>query len=221
MTDTSSDTSAVTAARRPRTHRILGGLVVALGVLLLADTTGLVAVDGFDVFLAAALVVYGGYRLVSERAEHLFWPGAALLVGAGWLLVEFDVLTGGQARQLWPLLLVLFGASLLRGRRHGRGFGSDVVVGTGGRVGDASSVTAVFEDARLDLRGLDIPTPAAVEAVAVFGDAEVVVPEDWVVVTDATAVFGSVRDMRRARPTGDPDLVLDGAAIFGDVRLTD
>lgn len=216
MTQTQKSSTFRTA--RPR--QLLGGIVVALGVVLLADSTGLVDVDGFEVFLAGALVVYGGYRLVSERARHLFWPGTFLLVGVGWLLVEFGVLTGAQAGQFWPALLVLFGASLLRGRRHGSVFDSGlVVVGTDGA--NENGVTAIFEDARLDLRGIDLPAPSVVEAVAVFGNAEVVVPEDWVVVVDATAVFGSVRDMRRSRPTGEPDLVLDGAAVFGDVRLTD
>ncbi|MFC7136451.1 hypothetical protein ACFQRB_07740 [Halobaculum litoreum] len=200
---------------------LLGGLVVALGLILLADTTGLVAVDGFAVFLAGALVVYGGYRLVSERARHLFWPGTFVLVGAGWLLVEVGLLTGAQARGLWPVLVVLFGASLLRGRRDGSLFGSPAIVIATGDGGGATRATALFEDARLDLRGLGVPTPAAVEATAVFDDVEVVVPEGRVVVVDTTTVFGSVNDLRRTRPTGDPDLLIEATAVFGDVRIVD
>ena len=83
----------------------------ALGLVLLADTTVVVTVDGFEVFLAGVLVVYGGYRLISERVRYLFWPGTFLFVGAGWLLVEFGVLTGPEVRQFWPVMLVLFGAS--------------------------------------------------------------------------------------------------------------
>lgn len=210
-----------TTARTPRTNRVLGGLVLVLGLVLLADTTGLVAVDGFEVFLAGALAVYGGYRLVSERARHLFWPGAFVLVGSGWLLVEFGVLTAGQATGLWPVLVVLFGVSLLRNRGSRTVFGSEgIVVATG--VGNGSNgVTAVFDDARLDLRGLELPDRATVEPVAIFGDAEVVVPDNRVVLVRATSVFGTVRDMRRSHPTGEPDLVIDGTAIFGDVRITD
>jgi len=199
---------------RPRTRSLLGGLVVALGVLLLVDTTGLFEVDGFGLFLAGALVVYGGYRLVTERARYLLWPGAALLVGTGWLLVEVNVLTAAQAEQFWPALVVLFGLSLLRTRRRVS------VVGTSG-VADDGSVVAVFEDARLDLRGMELSPGTRVDAVAVFDDAEVVVPEEWVVVVEATTVFGGVRDLRRSRPTGEPDLLIDGVALFGDIRLTD
>ena len=219
MTDSHVHTGTDTYT--PRTRRLLVGLVVALGLILLADTTGLVAVDGFAVFLAGALVVYGGSRLATERARHLFWPGTFVLVGAGWLLVEFGVLTGVQARGLWPVLVVLFGASLLRGRRAGGVLGSPAVVIATGSGDGATRATALFEDARLDLRGVDVPSPAAVEAVAVFDDVEVVVPEGRVVLVDATTVFGSVHDMRRSRPTGEPDLVIDAAAVFGDVRIVD
>ncbi|MFC6787608.1 hypothetical protein ACFQFH_17645 [Halobaculum halobium] len=219
MVDSHANTS--TDTRIPRTRRLLGGLVVALGALLLADTTGIVAVDGFAVFLAGALAVYGGSRLVAERARHLFWPGTFVLVGAGWLLVEFGVLTAAQARGFWPVLVVLFGASLLRGRRAGGLLGSPAVVFATGDGEGVTRATALFEDARLDLRGIDVPIPAAVEAVAVFDDVEVVVPENRVVVLDATTVFGGVRDLRRARPTGEPDLVIDATAVFGDVRIVD
>jgi hypothetical protein len=204
-----------TSSHRPaRTRALLGGLIVVLGVLLLVDSTGLLAVDGFELFLAGALVVYGGYRLVTERARNLLWPGVALLVGSGWLAVEAGLLTGAQARQLWPLLVVLFGLSLLRTRRAGI-----VALSTGGS--GESGVTAVFEDARLDLRGVDLPPASRVDAVAVFDDAEVVVPEGWVVLVEATTVFGRVEDLRRSRPTGEPDLLIDGVALFGDIRLTD
>lgn len=215
-----SDTQSITTSRPPRTRRLLGGLVVVLGLILLADTTGVVAVDGFEVFLAGALVVYGGYRLVSERARHLFWPGTFLLVGAGWLLVEFGVLTGAEARQFWPVLVVLFGASLLRRRRHPGILSSNIVITENGTT-DGSSITAVFEDARLDLRGVDISMPSTVEAVAIFGDTEIVVPDDWVVVAESTSIFGTIRDLRRSHPTGEPDLLVNGTAIFGDVRLMD
>lgn len=199
---------------RPRTRSLLGGLVVVLGVLLLVDSTGLLEVDGFGLFLAGALVVYGGYRLVTERARHILWPGAALLVGTGWLLVEVNVLTAAQAEQFWPALVVLFGLSLLWSRRR-----AGVVVTTGGT--GETGVTAVFEDARLDLRGVKLPAGSRVDAVAVFDDAEVVVPEEWVVVVEAATVFGGVRDLRRSRPAGEPDLVIDGLALFGNIRITD
>ncbi|WP_227131668.1 cell wall-active antibiotics response protein [Halorubellus salinus] len=225
-----SDSVVVSTGTRSNGRWLIGGFVVLFGVLLLLDTTDTVAIDGFDVLLASAFVVYGAYRLVTTRFTHLFWPITLVLVGTGWLLVEFGVLTGTEAGQFWPVLVVLYGVTLVLGRNRRNGLvrtnGRHVVVGNVDDVDrdGARSVTAVFEDADVDLRAVerdpDDP-PLAVDVTAVFGDATVRVPEDWVVAIDTTAVFGEVRDRRRSNPAGSPDLVVDGAAIFGDITLLD
>lgn len=206
-------------------RRLLGGIVVLLGFLLLLDSTDIVAVDGFEVFLAGALVLYGGYRLVTERARHIFWPTTFVLVGAGWLLVEFDVLTGEAASQFWPLLVVVLGVSIALGHRRSRsafanGFDS-MTTGDSSVFFDDHDLVAIFEDARLDLRDIDVETPIRIDAVALFGDVELVVPEEWVVVPETVAVFGGLNDRRRTRPAGEPDLVVSGVSIFGDIDLRD
>jgi hypothetical protein len=225
-----SDSVVVSTGTRSNGRWLIGGFVVLFGVLLLLDTTDTVPFDGFDVLLASAFVVYGAYRLVTTRFTHLFWPITFVLVGSGWLLVEFSVLTGAEAGQFWPLLVVLYGATLVLGRNRKNRLvhtgGSHVVVGNVDDVDrdGARSVTAVFEDADVDLRAVerDPDAPAlAVDVTAIFGDATVRVPEDWVVAIDTTAVFGEVRDRRRSNPAGSPDLVVDGAAIFGDVTVLD
>lgn len=225
-----SDSVVVSTGTRSNGRWLIGGFVVLFGVLLLLDTTDTVAIDGFEVLLASAFVVYGAYRLVTTRFTHLFWPITFVLVGTGWVLVEFGVLTGAEAGQFWPALVVLYGVTLVLGRnrtnRLVRTGGSRVVVGNVDDVDrdGARSVTAVFEDADVDLRAVerdpDDP-PLAVDVTAIFGDATVRVPEDWVVAIDTTAVFGEVRDRRRSNPAGSPDLVVDGAAIFGDVTVLD
>lgn len=215
----------ITTPTRPGGRRILGGIVVVFGLLLLLETTGFLQVDGFEVFLAGALVVYGGYRLVTERARHVFWPVTFVLVGAGWLLVEFSVLTGAQAGQFWPILIVVFGLSILAGRRRTR-ISVTEALAEGGRSADSLenggyNLVAVFEDAHLDFREFAVETPVTVDAVAVFGDVELVVPEDWVVAPETVAVFGGLSDRRRSRPAGSPDLVVSGVSIFGDIEIRD
>jgi len=224
-----ADSIVVDTGKRSDGRWLLGGFVVLFGVLLLLDTTDTLPVDGFDVMLASAFVVYGGYRLVATRFTHLFWPTTFVLVGTGWLLVEFDVLTGAEAGQFWPVLVVLYGATLVVGRsrrnRIVRTDGTTVFGGVGTTdVDGVRTATAVFEDADLDFRTVDRDPddpPLAVEATAVFGDVDVRVPEDWVVGVDAASVFGAVRDRRRRAPTGTPDLVVDATAVFGDVTLFD
>lgn len=198
---------------------LVGGLVILLGVVLLADTTGTVEMDGSAVFVAGLLVLYGAYRLVSSGLRRVFWPALFVLVGVLWLAVELTAFTESEAWALWPVVVVLFGLSMLLRRR-----GSRVVVHAGtaptGRGLDDDDALAVFGTRRVDLRGVDAPD--RIEPVAVFGTVELLVPEGWTVDSRTTAVLGSVEDHRRAPGRAStPDLVVDGVAVFGRVELVD
>jgi predicted membrane protein len=213
-------TKRYTLRSRPGGTRLLfGAIVVLLGIVLLLDTTGTYPIDGLSVFLAGLFVLYGLYRFVRSRLTKVFWPGIFVLVGGLWLAVEFEVLTEGAAWDFWPVVIVLFGVSLLVGRRRH----AVVVTPSSGYVSEdveSDEVVAVFGDARADLR--DATGGNHLDPAAIFGTVEVIVPEDWTVAIETVRIFGDVEDDRRY-PGRDqePDLVLGGVAIFGDVVLRD
>lgn len=204
--------------KRPGSTRLLfGAIIILLGVVLLLDTTDTYPIDGLSVFLAGLFALYGLYGLFRWRFRKVFWPGVFVLVGGLWLAVEFEVLTESAAWDFWPLVLVLFGVSVLTKRRRGALIATPYsgYVSEDARDGD---VVAVFGSARSDLRGA--ANPERLDAVAIFGTVEVIVPEDWNVSVQTARIFGNVRDERRHQERGGTaDLVLGGAAIFGDVVL--
>lgn len=215
-----------------RSGRWLGALLVLLGLALLGDTTDLYTLPDVSQLIPALVVALGLAWLVRSRARQLFWPGSLVLVGTGWQLIALDVMTEAEVDAYWPLLVVLFGVSVLTRRARGGNSGSTVRVAGlgGGRVtgtrswtggnGDSRDAVAVFSNAVVDLRGE--PAPASVEAVSVFGDVHVRVPADWRVEHDTVALFGATTDERRdpPGPDGEPDLVVDGVAVFGAIRVT-
>jgi hypothetical protein len=74
----------------------------------------------------------------------------------------------------------------------------------------------------IDLRGATLaPGGARLEIRAVFGGAQIVVPETWHV-TSRVVGIGGAGDMRPAlEPTaGTPRLEIDGIAIFGGIGVT-
>jgi len=81
--------------------------------------------------------------------------------------------------------------------------------------------TAIFGSCKYDLRDAQMQGREAVlTSYALFGGVEVLVPDDWEVVSRGFAVFGSVGDRTR-HPSTSPDkktLILDGAAVFGSVQ---
>jgi hypothetical protein len=82
---------------------------------------------------------------------------------------------------------------------------------------------AVMGAVELDLSQAAIETPpATIEATVVMGGAEIKVPQDWVVKTEARAIMGGVEDVRgqeKASEGTTPDLVVTGKVIMGGLTV--
>lgn len=217
-----------------RTRWVLGGLLVVLGLVLLGDNVGVYDVGDVWTYVPLLLVAWGLWSLVRHRFRRLFWPLLLVLVGALWQLVELGRLTEAQAWDFWPVVLVLLGLSLVFGRRRRsvteiRGDRFEFVSVTSSvdeRLGAAAhggEATAVFGSVTVDLRDDDVTPPVEIDAAAIFGNVTIRVPSEWDVATETAAVFGRVTDERPDRPPrkSSPDLAVSGAAIFGDVVITD
>jgi hypothetical protein len=224
------------AVRRLSSGSLLGGAVVILGLALLAGTTGIYDAGALLRYVPSLFVAVGLYALWAGRLRNLFGP--LLLVGAAsaWQLVALGVVTAERALSLWPLVLVIFGLSLVLGRVRSRPAAEDASVaeavavfgGTAVRVTSPeflrASATALFGGAELDLRDAAVPAPPAyVDATALFGGVEVIVPRDWNVRLDVLPVLGGAEDerVRRERTHESVDLVVTGTALFGAVTVTD
>jgi predicted membrane protein len=86
-----------------------------------------------------------------------------------------------------------------------------------------AEVTAIFGGSSLDLRDATLaPEGAHVEATALFGGADVVVPEGWALEVTSTPIFGGV-DNRTVNPgkaaDGQPTLHVNATAVFGGVGI--
>ena len=222
--------------RRISGQTVLGGAIVLLGLLLLARTTGTLDTSGLLRFVPSLFVVVGLYALVRSGFRNLFGPllvvafaAASQAVVLGW--VEADDLV-----VFWPLLVVLFGVSVLAGRVRSRVAETDesyvdafalfggVDRRATGAVFTGAALTALFGAAELDLRDVAVADrPARIEATALFGAVEVVVPRDWRVEMDVLPVFGAAEDdrPRRDEEHDEVDLVVTGFTAFGAVTVAD
>lgn len=83
-------------------------------------------------------------------------------------------------------------------------------------------VNAFMGGAELNLLQADIKNAAELEVNAVFGGAKLIVPGNWHIKNQMTAVFGGVEDKRHAGvSTPDPNkvLILKGACVFGGIEI--
>jgi hypothetical protein len=227
------------AYRRVSSQTVLGGLIVLIGVLLLVETTDLADVSEAFRFVPSLFVLVGAYALVTSGFRNFVGPVIVIGVAGAWQLVELDVVTGDQVVQFWPLLVVLFGLSLVVGRMRSTATAVDdsyldafaVFGGTEKRSTSktfvGAALTAVFGGSTIDLRDAKIAEkPARVSVTALFGGAEVVVPREWNVRLDVLPILGAATD-ERARferdVAGDDavDLVVEGFVAFGGVSVKD
>ncbi len=223
---------------------VLGAAVIAIGVLLLLDNLGIVPAQNLWDYWPVILIALGLARLTnSSSPSSLIWGGAITATG-GLLLLNNLNLFRIPFHMLWPLLVIAFGASMLFRAAEAHRY----VAGPPGAVAcngptfsvwtvfggverrietedfQSAYVSAVFGGVKLDLRRARIQQGRAIVDVnAIFGGVEMLVPENWTVVVEATSVFGGIEDKTRPpqQVPGQPNpvLVVTGAAAFGGVTV--
>lgn len=229
-------------ARTLSSRLTTGGLVILIGVVLLLSTTGVVETESIWAWLPLPFILLGVWALLRSEFRNLTGPVMIIAIAGAFQLRNLGLIADDAIGTWWPLFVVLFGVLIVvsRSRRRTRvqladSVGEPTVVGVFGSGNQrlttdrftGAELVAVFGDAVVDVRNASVPLrPAVVEAVSIFGDVEVRVPDDWTVRFDVLAVFGDVRDDRPRDATADdgssdPELVVTGVSIFGDITVRD
>ncbi|GGN85020.1 MULTISPECIES: LiaF transmembrane domain-containing protein [Haloarcula] len=222
--------------RTPSPQTLVGVLVVLVGAVLLGQTTGLYPSVNLLRFVPSLFVFVGLYALVTSGLRNVTGPLVVVLLAGAWQAVALGYLVWGDVWQFWPLVVVLFGVSLLLGQFRTRarettaGTVTGLAVFGGSEQRSASQafrgadLTAIFGGAELDLRDAAIPEgeTATINATAIFGGVEVVVPREWNVRMDVLPILGAAADERTRSPEEHEavDLVVTGLASFGGVSVT-
>jgi predicted membrane protein len=166
----------------------------------------------------------------------LFWA----LVGAILLLDKLYIIDV-RLWDLWPLILVVIGASMLFGtmRRHrhfavGTGLSSAdsnstisavAILGGFKRTNDSQDfrggeATAIMGGCELDLRQASIKEGEAIlDIFAFWGGIEIRVPEDWTVVLEGIPVLGGFEDKTRPPKESNKRLVIKGYVVMGGAEI--
>jgi hypothetical protein len=226
------------AQRRLTSQVLLGAVIVLVGLVLLADTTGAFDTGFLYDYVPSLFVLVGVYALVRSGFRNIFGPTVIIVLAGVWQLTTLDLIAAEDVVSLWPLFIVLFGLSLVLSQfrspparttsSHVTGFG--IFGGSEKRVTTArftgANLTAIFGGVELDLRDAAVAErPAHVSTMAMFGGVDVYVPSDWNVDMDVLPIFGGASDERLRREREDDheeiDLVVTGFAAFGGVAVKD
>jgi hypothetical protein len=226
--------------RRLSNQVILGTVVILVGVVLLLRTTGLYDTGPLLRYVPSLFVLVGLYAIVASGFRNLTGPVVVVVVAGTWQLVALGVVRGSTVLDLWPVLLILLGLSIVLGRLRPRPAASEgdylstfALFGAVERRATSptfrgADLMAIFGGTTLDLRDVERSPgsePVRLNTTALFGGAEIVAPREWNVRLDALPILGSVEDSRlRAAPEDEHegvDLVVDGLVAFGGIEVKD
>ncbi|MEO8258647.1 MAG: DUF5668 domain-containing protein [Acidobacteriota bacterium] len=216
---------------------VFGALLAAVGVMFTLDNMNILRASQFLQFWPLAFVAVGVAQIVQARTP------AGTVGGGIWIFVGLVML--GRRLGLWdmnvwdfwPLILVLVGGRIVwqaysghAGEERGVDGGTIVsglavmggcdrkVVSSEFRGGE---LTAFMGGGKLDLRDAGIADgQAVVRVLAMMGGFELLVPETWNVVVEATTFLGSVDVKARTslNPTA-PRLIVRGFVMMGGVDI--
>ncbi|WP_276258553.1 LiaF transmembrane domain-containing protein [Haloglomus litoreum] len=222
--------------RFPSVQVLFGAIVVLVGVLLLLNTTGILVVDDYLVYVPSLFVLLGVWALFRGGLRGFVGPTVLIVVAGAWQAVALGYATVDQVVAFWPVLIIAFGLSVVLGTYRSKVPTTDdsytsMFAAFGGverrntsKAFTGADLTAVFGGAELDLRDADPASrPATVNAVALFGGADIIVPRDWNVRMEVLPVLGAASDERprREETNEEVDLVVTGFAAFGGVSVSD
>jgi predicted membrane protein len=157
---------------------VIGGLIVAVGLMILLDNMGIVRFHDVWRYWPVLLIVFGVFRILESHAPAGYiWGGVLTLAGALLLLDNLDIVVF-DFNLIWPLLIIAFGLSMLlrsmdRKRYLASATGAPGATGaTGaGPIDDCSTCNAyaVFGGSK---RRINTPDFRGGDAIAVFGGVE-------------------------------------------------
>jgi hypothetical protein len=222
------------------TQRFLPAVIlIAVGVIFLLSNLHLF--PGRDVweYWPVALMIAGAFKLADSPLPKGRALGGILLIGGGIVLAANLGLIPIDGPDLWPLGLIAVGVFMLMNRtglswggggKYTTNLQSEAAVFGGGKrkINSAdfkfAKFDAVFGGFEIDFREANIMGDSAtVEINAVFGGAEVRIPQNWSAVVQAAGVFGAFTDNSTqpnlATTPNFKRLYFKGAAVFGGVNI--
>ena len=210
----------------------MGGLLLTLGVIWLLDLAGLDAGQLIRQWWPLAVITLGLVAVLSER--HLS-AGPVVLVLAGTALLISNLAGVSVGGIVWASVIIVVGVWMLTdfARRRGSGehlsevqdvfalLGASHATNRSSRFRHAD-VLAVLGGATLDLQDAGVEPGARVDAMAVFGGVDVIVPPNVRVEISGLPIFGGYQDKTigsRELPPDAPGLKVMAIALFGGVEV--
>ena len=220
---------------------IMWGLIlIAVGVILGGNAMGWFNIElFFDGWWTLFIIIPCAFGLITDkdRVGHLI----GLLVGVCLLLACQDVIGFDTLwKLLLPAIIVIVGLSIIIKNIFSRKFDeiaaklnerlskddessavfSGANIDMSGKEFKGKNVNAIFGGLKLDLCGAKIKEDVIINATAIFGGIDILVPDDVAVEVKSNAFFGGVSKKKKTTAKdGAPTVYINGTAMFGGIEV--
>lgn len=223
--------------------RVVAGLIVILvGIGLLLDARNILEFgDVVSTYWPLILIAVGIGMLVS-RPHHLTGGLIVIAIGLVFLARNVGWLPGNWFSYAWPLAIIAIGILLLVPRMPRRSVQTGIAVpGTGAdsvhvaayfagaeetvrsREFKGGKIDVAFGGAKIDLRSAELAAMGArMDASAIFGGIEIIVPASWRVVVNARPILGGVENKTMPvtpSQAAGPVFEVNATAAFGGITI--
>lgn len=229
--------------RRERHHltnnrSVIGVILVIVGLFLVIRNTDFFPnyIDNIIFSWPMLLVTIGLVLTIGSSGSKI--SGIIIMaVGAFFLIPRIFSETFQVYNLFWPAIFIIIGVIFIFTKRRGwnsestaSASGDDYIdyvnIFSGGERQIVSEnfkggkVTAIFGGSEIDLTKAKLASGRSeLELACVFGGTTIIVPDDWFVTIEVTAVLGGFGDSRKLTPGRTVDstkqLVIKGAVVFG------
>jgi len=220
------------------TGRLLFGLImVTLGIVWTLDNLGFTDASEILRWWPTLVMFYGLMRVTGLDGTKRVVSGGLFMLAGAWMLARELGYVHVSIFRMWPAFLIIIGGSLVWRSLRGPGLSHDAADGhsyprpfafMGGNVRTIESqslvgleATAVMGGVEADMRGARARGNEVVaEVFAWWGGIELIVPEDWRVVSEVVPIMGGVEDKTRlAEGGGTTTLIVRGLVVMGGLEI--
>ena len=228
------DASSPTRSIAPQL--VMGLLIIVIGVLFTLDNLGFIEAEAYLRFWPAGLIAIGLMKLWSGgRGASV--PGLLFLFAGVWLLLQAMEIVTVSLWNLWPVLLIVAGGSMVWRGINGRGYERGVMDtdshstvsamavlggvnrGNNSKTFRGGDLTAVMGGCQIDLRNAAIEGDAVIDVFAMWGGIEIKVPENWSVSGRVTPILGGYEDKTRPPRDASQRLTVRGMVVMGGIEI--
>lgn len=216
-----------------------GIVLIAIGVIVGLNSFGITDIDiFFDGWWTLFIIVPCLIGLVDFEKSDKVGDIIGLLIGVALLLVSRDILEFEFiAKLIFPTIFVIIGISMVFNNtikakisekvREGKKNGLESIVATfaeqkvdkSNEKFDGASLDAIFGSVVLDLRKAKLGRETTIEASAIFGGIQIIVPKDVNVKVKSTPIFGGVSNKITNSEDYKDTIYIEAFSMFGGVDI--